>query len=168
MFVKAHPDYESYHLLWAIRECDKQLFQSVPEETKAAILASALEKQRFVNDWGRPGPGEGFDYFSALALMETGPRAIRYLLPLLDNRTEAPRWGSADATISSMYKYRRCDYAYRYVCLIQNRPALFAIDPVDRDGNIASLKLAVPANSAIRAGPENRPGSVSETQPAEQ
>jgi hypothetical protein len=73
-------------------------------------------------------------------LVETGKAAFKYLTPLLGNDKAAPLNGSADATASVVYKYRRKDFAYRYVSLIIGEQPTFHTDPKARDKDIEMLK----------------------------
>ena len=107
-YIKDHKDYTSYHLLFALPPDD---YKKIPNATKADILVSALGHLIFLNDWGHL-PAAHYDGKPAKALLETKKEAIAPLKGLLDDRSEAPFFGSKDATTSSSYGYRRCDFAY--------------------------------------------------------
>ena len=135
-YIKEHKDYTSYHLLFALPPDD---YKKIPNATKADILVSALGHLIFLNDWGHL-PAAHYDGKPAKALLETKKEAIAPLKGLLDDRSEAPFCGSKDATTSSSYGYRRCDFAYRYLSLILGRTPAFPTSPEERDKLIARLK----------------------------
>jgi hypothetical protein len=68
----------------------------------------------------------------------TGSSATNCLRPLLADRSTAPLFGSEDATLSAMYKYRRCDFAYRYLVKLRGGEPAFDRDPAVRDRAIAA------------------------------
>ena len=73
--------------------------------------------------------------------------AVKYLTPLLDDRARMVANGSKEATRSSIYRYRRCDFAYRYVCLLGGLKPSFALTPEERDKEIDHLKRKVDAGA---------------------
>ena len=136
--IKKHPDYTSYHLLLALRRYYPKTYKDVPNADKAAILCSALKNSEFLNDWGNPHGS--YDDTSAKALVELGKDALGSLRPILDDATEAPLWGSKEATVSEVYQFRRKDFAYRYASLILGESPVFHADPKERDKDIETLK----------------------------
>jgi hypothetical protein len=125
-YIKKHPDYTSYYLLIAIRRYYPNDYKNISNPDKAAILCSALNNSCELNDWE--------------ALLETKQDALKPLLLLLDNTNVAPLFGSKQATRSSIYSYRRNDFAFRYVCLIVGQTPPFYADPRTRDEAINALK----------------------------
>ena len=130
-YIAAHPDYTSYHLLFALPEAR---VQSIAPEVRAAVLCSALAELTYLNDWGHltVSPREGAP---SRALTEIGEAALKCLTPLLDDRREAPFFGSADATIGS--QYRRADFAYRIAAKIAGIEPVFHETAEERDAAIA-------------------------------
>lgn len=90
-------------------------------------------------------PPNSYDGIAARALLETGPVALEYLIPILHDANEAPLWGSADATASHGYGYRRKDFAYRYVLLIRGEKPFFDAAPDTRDERIIRLQRQLEA-----------------------
>ncbi len=138
-YLTDHPDYTAYHLLLMLRKVEPKAYERVPSATKAAILCSALATSTFLNDWGNLNPAGSFDDESAEALLELGNTALPPLRKLLDDKRPAPSWGSAEATMPKGYKYRRADYAYRYIMVIQGHKPLFLATPAERDPLIDAL-----------------------------
>jgi hypothetical protein len=140
IYVTNNRDVSSYHLLFALEKVSPEAFGQISSEARAKILVSALKNISCLNDWSVLSPTEPYDDHAAKELIATGPAAVSLLLPLLDDTRDAPLRGSAPATASSEYQYRRCDFAYRYLCLIHGKPAPFMVKPSERDVDIAILK----------------------------
>jgi hypothetical protein len=141
--IRDHPDYKSYHLLMAVRGTNPRAYKELPAKLRASVLCSTLKEQASFDDWKDPDSksvdlGDATD--SEKALIECGVAAIPYLLPLLDDHTEA--WQS-EYEEEPEYEYRRADYAFRYVCWILKMPYSFQPEPADRDKDIATLKKKV-------------------------
>ena len=132
-YIGGHKDYTAYHLLFALRRHAPEVYQSISDETKAEILCSALAHQTFLNDWGYLDPDESHDGEAAKALLELGPPAIRCLESLLNDRRPAPLFGTEEATMSSIYGYRRGDFARRYHALLLGKEPSFHAVPEERD-----------------------------------
>jgi hypothetical protein len=135
-YIETHPDFTSYHLLFAVRKFDPKAYAKLSAETKARVLCSALVNTVMMNDWG----GLTLDGLAAKALLDTGRAALPYLRPILDNNDSALLGGSSSATVSEIYNYRRADYAYRYASLILSREPMFDYNPEVRDKAIAGLR----------------------------
>lgn len=131
--IEAQPGYEWYHALFALRRGHGALHAALPPAIRAKVLCDALTHLVFYNDWGYLDPSGSHDGEAATALLELGDAAVACLRPLLADRTPAPLYGSEDATMSSMYKYRRCDFAYRYLIKLRGGEPRFAADPAERD-----------------------------------
>jgi hypothetical protein len=142
-YAEANPNDAAYHVLIGLRRADGAEYQQVPSQVKAAILCSALASQIHLNDWGYLDPKESRDGEAAQALVELGATAKPSLVGLLNDCRPAPLFGSEEATMSSMYKYRRCDFAYRYLAQIFGSTPVFDPDPAQRDNEIAVLKRRV-------------------------
>jgi hypothetical protein len=108
-YVRSHRDYKSYFVLMVLRKHYPVEYKGLPNDTKAAVLCSALENALTLNDWSFLGPKGSVDFEGAHALAETDKAALKYLTPLLENDKAARLSGSADATVSVMWKYRRKD-----------------------------------------------------------
>jgi hypothetical protein len=137
--VASHPNFTSYHVLWALRQAAPGLYQSVPNGLKAQVFADALAHVTALNDWGSLDPSGSFDGDAALALLALGCAAIAPLVPLLHDERPAPLFGSEPATLSSLYQYRRKDFAFRYLTLLTGGIPAFDADPAVRDAAIAQL-----------------------------
>jgi hypothetical protein len=139
-YIQRHPDYKSYHLLFALRRKHVAAYQKISVGIRAAVLCSALKELDFSNDWAEPCQStiDPFrDYETEQALREIGKPAIHYLLPLLDDRRV---FDSESEGEPAEYSYRRADYAFRYISWILGLPYEFRVNPVERDEQIESLK----------------------------
>jgi hypothetical protein len=139
-FLNSNPDYTSYHLLLTVRRHHLERYKKISNATKAQILGSTLKNTRWLNDWGLLSPSGSSDFEAAGALLETGKEALKFLVPILDDAGEAPLSGSEEASISSRYRFRRKDFAYRYVSLIRGDVPSFHAEPKNRDADIDALK----------------------------
>jgi hypothetical protein len=146
-YIKTHADYTSYHLLLAVRKYHPASYKDVANDDKAAILCSALANSIFLNDWGYLDPSESYDGESAKALLETGKVALKSLTPMLADGKEAPLFGSEEATMSHVYKYRRKDFAARYAAVILGLTPTFSRDLKERDRDIEALKAKLPKDA---------------------
>jgi hypothetical protein len=138
--INEHRNYTSYHLLMALRLYFPDAYKLIPDDTKAAILCSALREIHALNDWGVYTRSTAYDSESAVALLETREASLKYLALLLDDDSPATLYGSANATVSIVLKYRRKDFAFRYYSLINGVPATFFHDPETRDIEINKLR----------------------------
>jgi hypothetical protein len=139
-YIKKHANYTSYHLLLAVRKHFPMAYKEVSNDDKAAILCSALKNTIYLNDWGSLTPSDSYDGESAKALLEIRKVALKSLTALLEDNECAPLFGSEEATLSDLYKYRRKDFAYRYVSLILGHSPAFRADSKERDKDIETLK----------------------------
>jgi hypothetical protein len=150
-YIRSHPDFSSYLLLITLFEGWRESYERIPKETRAAILCSALSRSTLSNEWGWLSPEDGgYDYPPARALLDTGDMAVKYLTPLLDDRARMVTTGSKEATVSRFYRYRRCDFAYRYICLLRGLKPSFAPTPEERDMEIDRLKAVLRTNERGR------------------
>jgi|GEM_PF-5447817 len=139
-YVTQHPDYSAYHLLFALRRSTPALYRTVDVAARAQVLCSALGHVRYLNDWGYLDLKQSHDGEAAQALLETGTVALADLVSLLDDQRPAPLFGSEEATLSTIYHYRRCDFAYRYAMLLKGLQPIFEAEPTQRDRAIAELR----------------------------
>jgi hypothetical protein len=138
--ILAAADHSSYHLLLALRRLAPDRYARVPASQAAAILASALGHLTYLNDWGYLDPGGSYDGEAMEALVETGDAAVRALRETIDDDRPAPLFGSEEATLSSLYGYRRKDFAARGLARVRREDEPFDPDPARRDERIAALR----------------------------
>jgi hypothetical protein len=122
-------------LLRAQRE-DPAALADIDASSRAAVLVEALHAADFLNDFGYLDPAGSWDGPAAIALLDTGPAAVGLLREALTDRSPARLSGSEMATLSTLYDYRRCDFAYRYLLLLTGREPYFATDVTARDRDI--------------------------------
>ena len=138
-YIQCHPDFTSYHLLLALRQQSPLAYGKVPDGVKAKILCQALSRLLCLNDFGYLEPSESYDDVAGRAIIELGAPALPRLVQLLKDKNEAPLCGSQPATLFSAFRYRRADFAYRYIMLILGRRPTFPVDPAERDKLIDEL-----------------------------
>jgi hypothetical protein len=138
--ITGTPTHRSFHLLMALRRDAPDVAATVAPEVQAAVLAEALAHQRFLNDFGYLDPGGSCDGPAGRALRATGSAALPVLAPVLVDLGPAPLLGSEEATLSHLYGYRRCDFAYRYAMLALGEEPPFQSDPVRRDQDLRTLR----------------------------
>jgi hypothetical protein len=141
-YIRCHRDHSSFHLLCALREEFPGAYASIPNRSKVRIVCSALRHARFSYDWGTMyPPDQGSEGEGGEQIVEMGRPALAFLLPILDDRTSvtAAATGGMEP-LETTYRYRRADYAYRFICLILKRETLFDPDPKVRDKRIEKLK----------------------------
>ena len=122
--------------LEALREADPVAYNALSIRERAEIYVDALKNSICYNAWGLPG------YHltpTAQALINLRDDAISVLEPLLGDKRPAPLSGSQDATTSTMYKNRVCDYAWVLINEIEHRPYIYFQDPAERDRFIAMM-----------------------------
>lgn len=159
--ISARPDYRSYHLLMALRTTNPSAYKTVPTAVRASVLCSTLKEQECFDDWMAPDStfADPADLLEAeKALVECGKAAVPYLLPLLDDHTDAR---NSDPEEEPEYDYRRADYAFRYISLILKVPYSFQPEPADRDKDIATLKQKLAGGSSASTGRRPRESSES-------
>lgn len=141
-YVQKQADYKSYHLLFALRRHHPDLYQEIDPRLRASILCSTLKHTTCLNDWGDLGLklGEYAELEAAQALLELGMAAIPFLVPILDDKSEACLEGSEEATLSADYEYRRADWACQFISVILGIQYQFSEDPTERDQQIQSLR----------------------------
>jgi hypothetical protein len=116
--------------LEALRESNPSAYSALSVQERARIYVDALKNSNFFNAWGLPGyqltP-------TAHALIDLGDDAVWALELLLHDCRHAPLSGSQDATTSSMYANRICDYAWVFINEIKHWPYVYSQDPAERD-----------------------------------
>ena len=105
-------------------------------ERKAAILVDALRTQVFLNDFGLLDLSESFLRPAGKAVVELGEVALPALKGLLGDEGAAPLMGSEEATLASLYGYRRKDFAYFLMCGIEGKGYVFEAGVKERDGRM--------------------------------
>lgn len=138
-YIKHHRDYTSYHLLFALRTRALQRYKDLPNSVKASVLVSALQHISYLNDWGLLLPSGSHDGMPVSALLELKEDAIAPLKAVLDDQREARHFGSQASATSIGLRYRRCDFAYRYLSLLLGRSPVFHPNPEVRNKAIARL-----------------------------
>jgi hypothetical protein len=141
-YIKSHCDHSSFHLLCALREQYPATYFSIPNRSKVLVLSSALSHSEVSYDWGTMyPPDQGIEGECGEAIVAIGRAALPFLVPILDDTTLITAAGSGGmGSIATKYKYRRADYAYRFICVILKREFLFDPDPQVRDTRIEKLK----------------------------
>lgn len=132
-YVTAHPDRSSYLALGSLLRHDSLLASSIAVETQARVLCDALAHQTYLNDFAVLEPGDQSVRAAGKALLALGSSAAPFLRQMLSDAGPAPLFGSEEAAISSIYHYRRKDFAYYFLWRIQGRECIFEADPADRD-----------------------------------
>lgn len=123
--------------LEALREANPDAYRAIAPHERADIYVDALKNNLFYNAWGLPVYQLTA---TARALIDLGKDAVEALKPLLSERREAPLSGSQDATTSTMYGNRVCDYAWVLISEIKRRPYVYSQNPVERDRDIEALR----------------------------
>jgi len=123
--------------LEALREADPARYASLVGSERANIYVDALKNNVFYNAWGSPAHQLTS---TARALIALGQDAVAALKPLLTDCRPARLEGSQDATTSTMYRNRLCDYAWVFISEIMGRPYVYAQDPAERERAIQALR----------------------------
>ena len=139
-YVQRHPNASSFVLLMAVRQYGPQDYGRISKDIRARVICDGMAKLVFLNDFGNMTPSNSHDGEAAKALLSVGRPALPYLGRLLWDTFDAPLYGSATASVAHIYKYRRCDWAYRYTMLILGREPVFLETPEERDKLIDKLK----------------------------
>lgn len=128
-FVK-NPDRSSFLTLVAVRKLNKEVYASISDKTRAAILVDALRNSKSFNAWGLP---HLYWEDSAKAVVELQRAAVDPLRSLLSDKRAAPVWGGEEYQEYQAYKYRVNDYAWALLLAIQNKKIEIPKDPAARD-----------------------------------
>lgn len=131
--IERRRDASAYHLLLTLADRAPQAVAHIDPAARAGVLSSALADLHWLNDWGHPGPDPS-EGPAARALLACGEVAREFLKPLLDDTRPARLFGSEPGALADGYGYRRCDYAYRYLALLQSREPEWHDEPSARDG----------------------------------
>ena len=138
--VREHPDAGAYHLLIALRRSAPEAYAAIPQHVRAEVLLDVLRRQRTLNDWGYLDTAGSYDGPAAQALLETGVAARPGLATLLSDGTPVDLEGSEESLLADEYRYRRADYAYRYLAKVLGRDPLFSADHEERDAAIERMR----------------------------
>jgi hypothetical protein len=139
-WIEANPGHSAFHLLMALGRGAPGVYAGIAPEVRAQVLAATLAGHAQLNDFGYLDPGGSYDGPAAHALLELGQAAVPALRPLLDDSSPAFLSGSEEATMAELYRYRRMDFAARYLQQILGEDAPFDKDPARRDEAIAALR----------------------------
>ena len=141
-YIAKHPDYSSFHLLFALYRDFPDTYREIPVNARASILCSELRNVRYVNEWGLLSGDYEYVQNSkpAKALLDLGKSGIPFLVPLLDDPSKAPLEGSEEAEFSDFCEFRRADYACEFLSFILNIPYVFSESASERDKGIVRIK----------------------------
>lgn len=123
--------------LEALRVADQDAYNHLPGRERAEIYVNALRNNVFYNSWGLPGYQLSDTSYALISLKED---AVPLLIPLLSDQRPAPLSGSEDATTSTMYENRVCDYAWVFISEIREQSYTYSQHPVERDRAIETLR----------------------------
>ena len=157
-FVRANQDIGSYHILTAIRRKKPEMYANLSPKTRCRVLVRALEfhLSRGLHNfpwmtsmglWGPEGEKSPQKDFSKAhmpehtrALLREGHVAIRYLAPLLKNKSRVRRsWRMWGWRRRKDWRLRVCDYAYHFITSIIDGVRELEPKQEDRDRGIAKL-----------------------------
>jgi hypothetical protein len=125
-----HADRSSFIGLLALRKLDYAMYKSLPSEFRVKVLVDALKNSETFNAWGLP---HSHWQEAARALIEEGEAAKPALISLLDDKRDAPSWGSATFTDSQRFHYRVRDYAWALLNEIDHEKTDIPTDIPARD-----------------------------------
>src|SRR5262249_50313697 len=128
-------------------------YAAIAPESKARILIDTLKHTESADDWSfmydreprvKPRNGEvkerGVDYVAAQALVEIPCQVTLHgLIEVLQDERESLWSGSAETWQSIDDHLRRCDLAYRYICIQVREKPKYARSVKRRDQAIAEL-----------------------------
>lgn len=165
-FVRANQDVGSYHILMAIRRKKPGMYASLSPDIRCRVLVRTLEfhlthgmagftwlrglriegAKPSQKDWSK-----GYMPEHTWALLREGHIAVRYMAPLLKNRSPARiRWKGKGYTWS-LYegnnRLRVCDYAYHFATAILDGGRELEPKQSDRDRGIAKLIRRIESDS---------------------
>jgi hypothetical protein len=96
--------------LLAIRRVAPSVYKSIGSpQSRTEVLVDALKHSTMFNLWGLPHLGMND---ASQALIEENGTAAQALMSLLNDKSEAPAWGSSYARESKRYQYTIGDYAF--------------------------------------------------------
>lgn len=131
---------DAFLALEALRAADPAGYAAQPASMRAQVYVAALGHNTFFNSWGQPGMtlSDTSHAFAAL-----GDEAVHVLVPLLDDKRDAPSSGSQDATLSRANGNRVCDYAWVLIHEARGTDYAYSSLPADRDREIAAMRAAL-------------------------
>jgi len=106
--VKENPNPGGLLPLLLLRRVDRTAYIAVPAELRAKVLTESLQASKMFNTWGLPN---FYLEDASNALIESGQIVVPELSRMLNDCRPAPLFGSEEAMLSQLYKYRLCDYA---------------------------------------------------------
>lgn len=123
-------DRTSFLTAMAVRNLNREAYDSLDPKLRAAILVDALRASKHFNTWGLP---HLYWEDSAKAIVELGKTAAEPLKSLLPDKRPAPVWGSEEVMEYQKYQYRVCDYAWTLLMQIEGKKIEIPTDPRRRD-----------------------------------
>lgn len=124
------PDSNSFLTLLALRKVSARAYRTVEPSIRLKILIDTLRSSKYFNTWGIP---HLYWEDAAKAIIEEGSAAIGSLKGLLQEKREAPVWGSEEVMEYQKYQYRVCDYALALIKEIKAEKVEMPVDPTMRD-----------------------------------
>ena len=124
------PDRASLFGLLALRRIGPTRYRELKPELRVSVLVDSLKTAKYFNTFGLPHV-RWED--AATAIIEEGRAAEPALIPLLNDKRDAPVWGSEDFYEYSRYKYRVSDYAWALLNEIRGQKVTIPEDPAARD-----------------------------------
>src|SRR5258707_10232708 len=123
-------DRSSLLTLLVVRKASSSAYNSIETAKRVAVLTESLRTSKSFNTWGMPHVK--WEY-AAESLIAEGQAAEKPLTALLEDRREAPVWGSEDYLEYEQYKYRVCDYAWALLAAIRKQQIEISPNPEVRD-----------------------------------
>ena len=122
----------------------------ISKKIQAQIICEALRMLPCLNDFGVVGAYGSYDAYAAELLLATGKEGLPFLLPVLDDKRQAPISGSASSTSVITSQTRRCDYAHRYAEMILHGEFSLQRNIAERDKKIAEVKKDIIARQLTK------------------
>lgn len=122
--------------LLALRQMSEEHYKALVPELRVRVLVETLRTSKHFNSWGLPHLR--WEY-AANALIAEGAAAERTVLPLLEDKRDAPVWGSEEFAEYQRYRYRVCDYAWAILKEIRKEKISIPESPTERDRLIQEL-----------------------------
>lgn len=146
----------SYYTLMLVLEFDRSRSLPLSDGARARILCDALGCLSDVSDFGYVSLSGARDALAGKAILETGNDALPYLLPLLDDLAKVYVTNTIENAVISRHGMRKCDYAYRYACLILGQQCRFSLLPEERDLAIERIRAEVRVQTKPREEPSGK------------
>lgn len=161
--------------LLAIRRAAPSAYKNVGSpQSRTEVLVDALRHSKTFNLWGLPHLGLKD---ASQALIEENSTAAKALIPLLDDKSAAPAWGSSYVQESKRYQYTVGDYALAISKGIEakrqgaeHKKIFLPKNPAERQKHIELYKKnfdmhSVTPERATPASPATQPDVISPAPP---